>query len=81
MTAIGWLQTLAFFVVILALTKPLGLYLTRVFEGDRTWFSPVLEPVERLIYRLCGVRADEEMSWITYALAMLAFSAVGLAYL
>ena len=81
MTAIGWLQAIAFFAIILALTKPLGLYLARVFEGERTWFSPVLEPVERGIYRLCGVRAEEEMSWVVYALSMLAFSAVGLAYL
>ena len=81
MTAIGWLQAIAFFAIILALTKPLGLYLARVFEGERTWFSPLLEPVERAIYRLCGVRADEEMSWVVYALSMLAFSAIGLAYL
>ena len=81
MTAIGWLQTLLFFGAILALTKPLGLYLTRVFTGERTWLSPVLVPVERLIYRLSGVREDEEMPWYTYAFAVLGFSAVGLLYL
>ena len=54
MTTIGWLQAIVFFLIVLALTKPLGLYMTRVFTGERTWLSPVLVPVERLIYRLCG---------------------------
>jgi K+-transporting ATPase ATPase A chain len=81
MTTIGWLQAIVFFLIVLALTKPLGLYMTRVFTGERTWLSPVLVPVERLIYRLGGVREDEEMAWYTYAFAMLAFSAIGLVYL
>jgi potassium-transporting ATPase potassium-binding subunit len=81
MTAIGWLQAIVFFLIILALTKPLGSYMARVFEGERTWLSPVLAPLEKLIYRLCGVRADEEMTWYAYALSMLAFSLIGLAYL
>src|SRR5579872_7062048 len=81
MTAIGWMQALLFFLVILALTKPLGLYMTRVFNGERTWLSPVFVPVERLIYRLGGVHAGEEMPWYAYALSMLAFSLVGFAYL
>ncbi len=81
MTAIGWLQAVIYFLIILALTKPLGLYLVRVFEGGRTWLSPVIEPIEKLIYRLCGVRVDEEMPWYTYALAMLGFSLAGFAYL
>ncbi len=81
MTAIGWLQAIVFFLIILALTKPLGLYMTRVFQGERTWLSPVLGPVERLTYRLCGVREDEEMSWYVYALSMLAFSVIGLAFM
>ncbi|MGA8576022.1 MAG: potassium-transporting ATPase subunit KdpA [Candidatus Cybelea sp.] len=81
MTSIGWLQAIVFFLIILALTKPIGAYMARVFEGERTWLSPVLVPVERLIYRLCGIREDEEMVWYAYALSMLAFSLIGLAYL
>jgi K+-transporting ATPase ATPase A chain len=81
MTAIGWLQAIVFFLIVLALTKPLGSYMARVFEGGRTWLSPLFVPVENLIYRLCGIRADEEMTWYAYALSMLAFSLIGLAYL
>src|ERR1700722_3699606 len=81
MTAIGWLQAIVFFLLVLAVTKPLGTYMARVFEGERTWLTPVFAQLEKVIYRLCGVRADEEMTWYAYALSMLAFSLVGLAYL
>jgi K+-transporting ATPase ATPase A chain len=81
MTAIGWLQAVVFFLIVLAMTKPIGLYMVRVFQGERTWLSPVLRPIETLIYRLGGVREDEEMTWYAYALSMLAFSVIGLAYL
>src|SRR5665213_2588459 len=81
MSSIGWLQAAVVFAVVLALTKPTGLYLVRVFEGRRTWLSPILVPVEKLAYRLGGVRENEEMTWYAYALSMLAFSAVGLLYL
>jgi potassium-transporting ATPase potassium-binding subunit len=81
MTAIGWLQAVVFFLIVLALTKPIGIYMARVFEGERTWLSPVLRPIETLIYKLGGVREDEEMTWYAYALSMLAFSVIGLAYL
>ncbi len=81
MTALGWLQAIAFFLIILAITKPLGTYMARVFEGERTWLSPLLSPVERFIYRVCGVREDDEMTWYVYALSMLAFSLIGLVYL
>ncbi|MGA8097852.1 MAG: potassium-transporting ATPase subunit KdpA [Candidatus Cybelea sp.] len=81
MTAIGWAQALVFFLIVLALTKPVGLYMARVFEGERTWLSPVLVPFEKLIYRFCGVREGEEMTWYVYALSMLAFSLIGLGYL
>ncbi|HEY6326119.1 MAG TPA: potassium-transporting ATPase subunit KdpA [Candidatus Cybelea sp.] len=81
MTAIGWLQAIVFFLIVLALTKPLGSYMARVFQGERTWLSPVLVPLERLVYRICGVREDEEMTCYAYALSMLAFSLIGLAYL
>lgn len=81
MTAIGWLQAVVFFLLVLAVTKPLGAYMARVFEGERTWLTPVFAPLEKLIYRLCGVREDEEMTWYAYALSMLAFSLIGLVYL
>ena len=81
MTAIGWLQAIIFFLLVLAVTKPLGTYLAHVFQGERTWLTPVFAPLEKVIYRLCGVREDEEMTWYAYALSMLAFSLVGLAYL
>lgn len=81
MTAIGWLQAIVFFLVILALAKPLGLYMTRVFQGERTWLSPIFAPLEKLIYRICGVREDQEMTWYVYAFSMLAFSVVGLVWL
>jgi K+-transporting ATPase ATPase A chain len=55
--------------------------MARVFAGERTWLTPILAPLERLIYRTCGVRPDEEMTWYAYALSMLAFSLVGLLYL
>jgi K+-transporting ATPase ATPase A chain len=81
MTAIGWLQAIIFFLLVLAVTKPLGTYLAHVFQGERTWLTPVFAPLEKVIYRLCGVREAEEMTWYAYALSMLAFSLVGLAYL
>ncbi len=81
MTSIGWLQAILFFLIVLALTKPLGSYMARIFAGERTWLSPVLVPIEKLMYRLSGVREDEEMTWYAYALSMLAFSLIGLAYL
>ncbi len=81
MTWSGWLQAGLFFLIVLALTKPIGLYMARVFAGERTVLTPVLAPLERLIYRLCGIRESEEMAWYAYAFAVLAFSLIGLAYL
>jgi K+-transporting ATPase ATPase A chain len=78
MTTIGWLQIAAFFLILLALTKPIGIFLHRVMEGERTWLTPVLGPVERAIYKLGGVKHDEDMPWTVYALALLAFSVVTL---
>jgi potassium-transporting ATPase potassium-binding subunit len=78
MTANGWLQFVVFSVILLACTRPVGLYLGRVLEGGRTWLDPVLRPVERLIYRLGGVNAAKEMNWREYAFAVLGFSAVSL---
>ncbi len=72
----GWLQILLFMAVIFALTRPMGVYLTRVYEGERTFLDPVMRPVELMIYRLCGVDRKQEMRWTEYAVAMLVFSLV-----
>src|SRR5580658_6880572 len=74
MTANGWLQIAIFFLLILACVKPLGSFIATVIEGRRNFLTPVLGPVERLIYRLCGVTETEEQHWTRYAGALLAFS-------
>jgi potassium-transporting ATPase potassium-binding subunit len=81
MTANGWIQIGLFCLAIIVCVKPLGLYMARLFEGERTFLSPVLGPIERGIYRLCGIRPDEEQHWTTYTIAMLAFSIAGFASL
>ena len=81
MTAFGWLQAGVFFLLVLALTKPLGAYMARVFSGERTLLSPAFAPVERAWYRLCRIDPQREMSWVGYLTATLAFSLVGLVYL
>ena len=81
MTFNGWLQILFFFALVLAVTKPLGLFMARVFNGERTFLSPVLRPFERLIYRLTGVDEAREMRWTEYAVAMLLFSVVSMVVL
>jgi K+-transporting ATPase ATPase A chain len=78
MSANGWLQFAIYSLILLASVRPVGIYMTRVFEGERTWLDPVLRPFERLIYKLCGVKSDKEMNWREYTFAMLGFSAVGL---
>jgi K+-transporting ATPase ATPase A chain len=80
MTALGWAQIALFSLILLAATKPLGTYMAKVFDGERTWLSPVLGPVERLCYRLFGVDATVDMRWTAYALAMLAFSLISLLF-
>ena len=80
MSVNGWLQFAIYSVILLATVRPVGIYLARVLEGERTWLDPVLRPFERLIYKLCGVKADKEMNWREYAFAMLGFSAVGLVF-
>jgi K+-transporting ATPase ATPase A chain len=74
MTPNGWLQILVFFVLLLLSAKPMGLYLARVYERQKTLLDPVLGPVERLLYRLTGVDANAEMRWTEYGAAMLIFS-------
>jgi K+-transporting ATPase ATPase A chain len=78
MTANGWLQFIVFFAVLLLLMRPLGLYIARVLEGQKTFLDPVLRPIERLVYRACGIQAKQEMSWQQYSVAMLIFSFVSL---
>ncbi len=81
MTPNGWLQIAVFLVLIFAITKPFGVFLTRVFNRDKTFLDPVLRPVERLLYRLTGIDEDHEMRWTEYVVAMLLFSAVSMALL
>ena len=78
MTMNGWLQIFLLFGVVLLATKPLGLYMARVFEGEHTWLDPILSPVERLLYRLTGIDASEEMPWTVYSMSVLAFSLVSM---
>ena len=77
MTLAGWAQIVLFAVIVLALARPVGGFMTRVFAGERTFLSPALRPVERGCYALAGVDEGQEQDWLTYALAMLAFSTVG----
>ena len=77
MTSIGVLQILVFFGLILLVTKPVGLFMSRLFQGERTFLHPIFRPLEVLVYKLCGVREDEEQHWVGYSIAMLAFSFAG----
>ena len=81
MTVYGWLQAGIFFAIVLALTKPIGVYMARVFSGERTFLTPVLAPVEAAVYRVCRIDPAREMGATTYLLSLLAFSFVGLIYL
>ena len=76
MTISGVWYITAFFLVLLALTKPLGLFMAHVFEGERTFLHPLLRPLEKLTYRLCGIHEEAEQRWTQYAAAVLAFSLV-----
>ena len=78
MTANGWFQILLFFGLVLLVTKPIGIFMTRVFNRERTFMDRVLRPVERLLYRLTGVDENHEMRWTEYAVSMLLFSAVSM---
>ena len=78
MTINGWLQILVFFVAVLLVTKPIGVFMTKVFNRERTFLDPVLRPVEKLIYKLTGVNEEHEMRWTEYIIAMLLFSAVSM---
>jgi len=78
MTLNGFLQLGIYFLLLLALTKPLGIYMTKVFSGERIFLGRILGPLERLIYRICRIDEHEEQHWTTYTVAMLTFSLVGL---
>ncbi len=78
MNLYSWLQLIFYMVVLIALAKPLGSFMAKVYQGEHTFLDPVLRPVEQLIYRLCGVRPDEGMNWKVYAFAMLLFNGLGL---
>jgi K+-transporting ATPase ATPase A chain len=77
MTINGWVQIAIYCAIIIAITKPFGGYMHRVFEGERTFLHPVLRPVERAIYWCCGVDEKQEQHWLTYAVALLFFSVAG----
>jgi potassium-transporting ATPase potassium-binding subunit len=77
MTLIGWIQILLYCAIVVALVKPLGWYMMRVFNGERTFMSPVLRPVETVLYRIGGVDEKREQHWLTYTVAMLLFHVGG----
>jgi potassium-transporting ATPase potassium-binding subunit len=78
MTLNGWFQILLFFACVLAVAKPLGAFMAKVFSRERTWLDPVMRPLEKLIYKLTGVNEEREMRWTEYSIAMLLFSAVSM---
>lgn len=78
MTLNGWLQILIFFALVLAATKPLGIFMAHVFNREQTFLDPLLRPIERLIYKLTGVEEKREMRWTEYAVTMLLFSLVSM---
>ena len=78
MTANGWFQIAVFLLLVLAVTKPVGVFIARVFNRERTFLDPVMRPLERLIYKLCFVDENHEMRWTEYAFAMLLFSVVSM---
>jgi K+-transporting ATPase ATPase A chain len=77
MTLIGWIQIVFYLVVLVFLVKPLGLFMAKVYQGERTFLTPVIAPLERLAFRVAGVDPAAEMSWKTYAVAMLIFNLIG----
>ena len=78
MNLYSWFQLIFYIVVLLLLAKPLGSFMAKVYQGERTFLDRMLHPVERLIYRLSGVKPDEDMNWKTYAVAAMLFNVLGL---
>ena len=81
MTANGWLQILLFLVLVFLVTKPMGIFMARVFNREKTFMDPVLRPVERLLYGVTGVDENHEMRWTEYAISMLLFSMISMVVL
>ncbi|HEX2430461.1 MAG TPA: potassium-transporting ATPase subunit KdpA [Aestuariivirgaceae bacterium] len=81
MTINGWIQIAIYCAIVLALVQPLGAFMTKVFNGERTFLSPILRPVEVGLYRLCGVEETREQDWLTYTIAMLLFHIGGFVFL
>src|SRR5438132_13282987 len=81
MTANGWFQILFFLVLIFLVTKPMGVFMARVFNRERTFMDPVLRPLQKLLYRVTGVDETHEMRWTEYAISMLLFSLVSMVVL
>jgi K+-transporting ATPase ATPase A chain len=77
MTINGWIQIAIFCAIVVALTKPFGGFMARLFAGERTWLTPILQPVERGFYRLAGVDEHADQHWTAYAISMLLFNAAG----
>src|ERR1700761_768994 len=77
MTAIGWAQILLYCVIIAAITPPLGAYMTLVFNGERTWLTPILRPIEIVVYKIAGVDERQEQHAVTYTVGMLLFHVGG----
>ncbi|HEY9714861.1 MAG TPA: potassium-transporting ATPase subunit KdpA, partial [Chroococcales cyanobacterium] len=77
MTVNGWIQIALFSAIIIALTPVLGAYMTRVFNGERIFLSPLLRPIERFIYVICGVNEKDDQHWTVYSVSMLLFSLIG----
>ena len=78
MNIYNWIQILFYLAVLLVLAKPLGSFMAKVYQGERTFLDFILAPVERFVYRLAGVNAEEDMNWKTYAIAVLLFNIFGL---
>lgn len=81
MNNLSWLQFPLYFCVLLILVKPLGLYMARVYQGEKTFLNPVFSPVERIIYRFAGVKTENEMNWKIYTITVLLFNLMGLLFL
>ena len=75
------IQLAAYFLLVTAISVPLGLYMARVFSHERTFLDPVLSPIERLIHKICGINPGVEMGWAGYAISMLAFSLISMIFL
>jgi len=81
MNIAGWVQIILYLVILIALVKPLGSFMARVYQGEKTFLDPVVGPLEHLIYRMMRVKPEQEMDWKVYTFAMLIFSAIGVIFL